>query len=120
MSREKTAKMLRTAQCKCGAVIKYTGSRKPIYCEKCKKERRRKSRLDSYYRYKSENKATQEDTQKTSLLIKFKSITEVLSDLERFNKENGKHLTYGQYVGKLYLEEMKIKAYKKKKRGKRQ
>lgn len=111
--------MLRTTHCKCGKVIAYTGSRKPTYCDDCKKEQRRKSRRNSYLRHKDENKAKQEEAARKATLIKFKPTTEVLSDLEAYNKEHRKHLTYGQYVGMLYLEELKIKAEKRKKRGKR-
>ena len=49
----------------------------------------------------------------------FKDIRKVLFELERYNKEHRTHLTYGQYVNMLYLEELKIKAIKKKKRGRK-
>jgi hypothetical protein len=52
---------------------------------------------------------------------KFENITvnpretfnDILAEIERYNKENSRHLSYGQYVALRFLERQKLKKVKK-------
>ena len=52
---------------------------------------------------------------------KFENITvnpretfnDIIAEIERYNKENSRHLSYGQYVALRFLERQKLKKVKK-------
>ncbi len=72
----------------CGAEY-YTNSPRKRLCQKCEKENRQrniKNTNEQYKVYTPRKKA------------KFKSIYQVIRDVEKYNKEHKTRLSYGQYV----------------------
>ena len=71
----------------CGVVfIAY--SNKALRCEKCRKIAKRKT--NAQWMAKSRNGV--------NLIYPKMTIREVLRELEIYNKENGTHLSYGQFI----------------------
>ena len=90
------------------------------YCLKCRKEitNERKKQANKSANIKPAVVNDEMPTKRTYSEV-YKDVRKVLFELERYNKEHRTHLTYGQYVNMLYLEDLKIRAIKKKKRGRR-
>ena len=70
--------------CKCGAVFE-SESNNAKYCLVCRKEIKRK--YPKPYLSKPKRKTTE-----------YKSLNDIVAELEKYNRMNGTNLTYGKYV----------------------
>lgn len=72
-------------------------SSKGLRCDECRTEHLRRRKAAHQATYRSTNYAKAKARKKMPPL----SIKEVLRRMERYNKENGTHLSYGQYVQRM-------------------
>ncbi len=75
----------------CGCEFEHR-TRLKVYCDECI-DKRQKERNIKYMRERRKVRS-----KKNKILQKPKSIGEVISEMEAYNKEHGTKLTYGQYT----------------------
>ena len=72
----------------------YTAQPQTRICQECKKANRRETNQSNNEILKSVYTDKKPKTHKK----KVKSISQILRDMEKYNKENGTELTYGKYI----------------------
>lgn len=72
----------------------YTAQPQTRICQKCKKANRQEINQAKNESFKSVNAESKPKARKK----KAKSISQILRDMEKYNKENGTELTYGKYL----------------------
>lgn len=90
MRAKKERKPVRVICIDCGCGFTAFSS-KALRCEECRKEERKNAQREAMSKLRKSTKKTRPILPKTS-------IGEVLRKMESYNKENGTHLSYGQFV----------------------
>lgn len=86
----------------CGQEIQTTSSNRK-FCDVCRVLR------DMEIHQKSDRKRRKKRSRVFVVQpIPKKSISDIVKDILAYNKKHGTHLTYGQYVGKLYTGTLKV------------
>lgn len=73
----------------CGIELEVSERSQRKVCDKCRKERMRKTQLE-WEKKKKEEQKRKEDQKK--------ALSNLLKEISEYNKKNGVNLTYGQYI----------------------